>query len=147
MWFRSSIKAQDITQLTRQLSTLLKVNINLLTAFDLLQESFIKPRLTELITHLSQTIKQGKLLSQSLAQFPQYFDHCYCALIAIGEQSNRLDHSFEQLAQQRERQAELHNKLRSALTYPCLMLVVALLIGIILLLKVAPQFEHLYQST
>lgn len=139
-----SIKAADITQLTRQLATLLRAGIPLLQAFDIISEGFDNRLVRALVQVLKQEIANGSSLAEALRKQPRHFDQLYCNLVAAGEQSGALETLLERVAIHREKGEQLRAKIKKAMTYPAAVLVVASVVTGVLLIHVVPQFQHLF---
>lgn len=139
-----SVKATDITLLTRQLATLLKAGIPLLQAFDIINEGFDNRAVRELVQDLKQHIAAGTSLAEALRKQPRYFDELYCNLVAAGEQAGALETLLDRVAIHREKSEQLNGRIKKAMTYPVAVLVVASLVTGILLVHVVPQFQTLF---
>ena len=140
------VTAQDIALFTRQMATMLKAGVPLLQAFDIIAEGFDNPRMRGLLEELKQDVMAGSSLTSALRKKPQYFDELYCNLIDAGEQAGALDTLLERVASYREKSERLKARVRKAMTYPLAVLVVAVIVSAILLLKVVPQFEVMFQG-
>lgn len=139
-----SIKAADITLLTRQLATLLRAGIPLLQAFDIISEGFDNRLVRALVLGLKQEIASGSSLAEALRKQPRHFDQLYCNLVAAGEQSGALETLLERVAIHREKSEQLRAKIKKAMTYPVAVLVVASVVTGVLLIHVVPQFQYLF---
>lgn len=100
------------------------------------------PFLSEIVT----LIRQGKKLSESMRKFPRMFSSYYCSLVAAGEMSGRLDETFTHLARELRREYEFRERIKSALLYPSLVLIVAFLVVSLLVLLVIPKITELTRS-
>ncbi len=118
----------------------------LLQAFDIIAEGFVNPRMRCLLEELKQDVMAGSSLTTALRKKPQYFDELYCNLIDAGEQAGALDTLLERVASYREKREQLKARMRKAMTYPLAVLLVAVIVSAILLLKVVPQFEVMFQG-
>lgn len=141
---KPSIKSADITQLTRQLATLLKAGIPLLQALDIISEGFDNATLRELLQGLQQSIAAGTSLADALRKHPRCFDELYCNLVAAGEQAGALETLLERVAIHREKSEQLKARIKKAMTYPITVLIVASLVTGVLLVHVVPQFQSLF---
>lgn len=145
-FFYSSVKKNDIVIFTRQLATLIIAGIPLIRALELLSNHSNNPYFSFLIQEIKQKIKYGASLSEALQHHIKYFDTLFCNLIAAGEQSGTLDILLEDLALYQEKKQLLQKKLRKALSYPIVIISIATIVTAILLIKVIPQFELLFQN-
>ena len=142
--FAPRILPADIALLTRQLATLLKAGIPLLQAFDIIREGVENRQVSELVKTLKQQIASGNSLADALRQHPRYFDDLYCSLVAAGEQAGALETLLERVAIHLEKSQQLKARIKKAMTYPVVVLVVAALVSTVLLIHVVPQFQNLF---
>jgi type IV pilus assembly protein PilC len=145
LWPQPHVHKQDITLLTRQLSTLLQAGVPLLQAFDIIAKGVRQPALQHLVLDLRQRVEGGQALHHALRQHTA-FDTLFCNLVAAAEMAGMLDTVLEQLAHHREKSHALHTALRSALVYPCAVLVIALVVMALLLSFVVPAFQNIFAS-
>lgn len=138
------VSSAELARFTRQLATLLKAGVALLHAFDMLAQSTSNPNLRRLLLALKQAIAAGSGLADALRKHPRYFDALYCNLIAVGEHAGSLDTTLEQVANLQEKRQALQARVKKAMTYPVLVLLVGLGVSAVLLLKVVPQFQSLF---
>ncbi|MGO4999421.1 type II secretion system F family protein [Oceanisphaera sp. W20_SRM_FM3] len=141
-----TIRAADIALMTRQLATMLQAGIPLLQSLQLIARSATKTSLAHLLSELATEVESGQPLSLALKQFPAQFSDLYRDLVQAGEQMGALAQVFAQLAVYAEKAERLKAKIKKALFYPALVLVVAAGVTAILLLWVIPQFEEMYAN-
>lgn len=140
-----NIRKRDITQLTRQLATLLQAGVPLLQALDILNRGETHAALKTLIRDLHTQIENGLALHQALQQHAA-FDALYCTLVAVGEVTGLLDAMLARLAHHLEKSERLQRALRSALLYPCIVLTVAGIVLSVILVFVVPAFQSIFAS-
>ena len=138
------ISAQDIALFTRQLATMVKAGVPLLQTFDLIAEGLDNPTMRRLVTQLKQDIEGGNNLAGALRRRPRYFDELYCNLIDAGELAGTLDTLLERVATYKEQSENLKARIKKAMTYPLVVVLVALIVSSILLVKVVPQFQSVF---
>ncbi|MFO2464701.1 type II secretion system F family protein [Pseudomonas sp. 15FMM2] len=141
---RSPVSPTEITLFTRQLATLSKAGIPMLQAFDIIGDGFDNRHMRSLLQELKQDIAAGSSLSLALLKKPHYFDTLYCNLIAAGELAGALEILLERVATHLEKSQRLKARIRKAMTYPLVVLIVATLVSSILLIHVVPQFRGLF---
>ncbi|MCL4112655.1 UNVERIFIED_CONTAM: hypothetical protein GTU68_052102 [Idotea baltica] len=139
-----SINNKDITSFTRQLAVMIKAGIPLLQSLDVIAEGFSKPKMRHLIFQIKEDITTGNTLTKALSRHPNYFDDLYCGLIHAGEQAGSLEILLERIAAYKEKTEELKSTVQKAISYPIVVIVVAVIISSILLIKVVPQFESIF---
>jgi type IV pilus assembly protein PilC len=142
---KSQISTRDITQLTRQLATLLHAGVPLLQALHLLERGGNKVALKSMLRDLLAQIEGGITLSQALQQHTS-FDALYCNLVAVGELTGRLDTMLERLANHLEKSEALRISIRTALVYPTAVLGIAISVTFLILIFVVPAFQNIFAT-
>ena len=140
------IKPIDIALFTRQMATMMKAGVPLLQSFDIIGEGFDNPNMRKLIDGVKQEVAAGNSFAASLRKKPLYFDDLYCNLVESGEQSGALETLLDRIATYKEKTEALKAKIKKALNYPIAVIVVAVIVTAILLIKVVPQFEAVFQG-
>jgi type IV pilus assembly protein PilC len=140
------IKPLDIALFTRQLATMMGAGVPLLQAFDIISEGFDNPNMRKLVDDIKQDVAAGNSLANSLRKQPQYFDDLYCNLVDAGEQSGALETLLDRVATYKEKTEALKKKIKKAMTYPAAVIVVAVIVSAILLIKVVPQFQSVFEG-
>ena len=141
-----SIKPSDISKFTRQLAILLKAGIPIRKSFDILANSYEKIAVQQIIRDINYDIFLGDSLAKSLSNHPKQFNDIFCNMVKIGENSGTLTHILERLALFQEKTEYLKKRVKKALTYPLIVLIVALLVASIMLTKVIPNFAQAYSD-
>ena len=140
------IKPMDIALFTRQMSTMMGAGVPLLQSFDIIGEGFENPNMRKLVDEIKQDVAAGNSFAESLRKKPQYFDDLYCNLVESGEQSGALETLLDRIATYKEKTEQLKAKIKKAMTYPIAVIVVAIIVSAILLIKVVPQFESVFEG-
>ncbi|MCB0354384.1 MAG: type II secretion system inner membrane protein GspF [Bdellovibrionales bacterium] len=144
-YFKSErVKPSDLSIATRQLATLVGAGLPLVSALNGLAEQTDSPVLRRIVVDIREDVEEGKSLSKSLQQFPRVFSRLYMNLIAAGEASGTLDNVLEKLADHLEVQLALKRKVRSALMYPVVMLIMCTAIVIGLVVGVIPKITAIF---
>jgi type II secretory pathway component PulF len=143
--FERPVSLKDKLFFTKQLQVLLHSGVPLLDALDLLSQQ-TEGRLKTIVITLRDTIKEGKSLADGLAMFPKTFEAIYIQLVRAGEASGRLDFVLDRLTHYYERQDELRKKVRSAMTYPLIQLMIIGVITFVLLYFVVPQMVQMFEQ-
>lgn len=144
--FTGRITTKDRVVFTRQLSTLIGAGLPLAQSLRTVVEQTPNKRLQNVIQDLITSIEGGKSLHDSFAKHPEVFDKLFLALVATGEASGTLDDSLQRVAQQQEKDAAIMSRIKGALTYPIIVLVVIMAVLLFMLFTVVPQVEKLYQD-
>ncbi|SIS05199.1 type IV pilus assembly protein PilC [Aquipseudomonas alcaligenes] len=140
------IKPMDIALFTRQMATMMKAGVPLLSSFDIIGEGFDNPNMRKLVDELKQEVAAGNSFASSLRKKPIQFDDLYCNLVEAGEQAGALENLLDRVATYKEKTEALKAKIKKAMTYPAAVLVVAVIVSAILLIKVVPQFEDVFKN-
>jgi type IV pilus assembly protein PilC len=142
----TSIKQKDIAVFTRQLATMMRAGVPLLQAFDIVARGATNPRLTRLLNDIRQDVETGTSLSAAFRKHPMYFDALYCNLVEAGEAGGILEALLDRLAIYQEKTVAIKNKIKSALTYPIAVLVVAFIVVAVIMIFVIPAFKDVFTS-
>lgn len=144
--FTNRISAKDRIIFTRQLATLINAGLPLAQSLRTLSDQTQNKRLVAIINDIIVSIEGGSALSVAFGRHPDVFNDVYLALIAAGEVSGTLDEALEHIANQQEKDAELLSKVRGALVYPIIVLVVIIGVVAFMLFTVMPQIQRLYHD-
>jgi len=140
------VNPKETIMFSRQLALLLGSGIDIVTALELLQNQVINTALKDAIGEIISDIRGGTSLSEALSKHPKIFSQVYYQAVAAGEQSGSLELVLRQMADHIERAYETAKRVKGALTYPILVLVVALLVIAAMVIFVLPTFTSLYAS-
>lgn len=142
----SRITTKDRVVFTRQLSTLIAAGLPLAQSLRTLIDQTQNRRLRGILQELIASIEGGHSLHDSFAKHPEVFDKLFLALVAAGEASGTLDQSLQRIATQQEKDAAITSKIKGAMTYPVIVLVVIIAVLVFMLFTVVPQVEKLYRD-
>lgn len=146
-WTRvNRIAPKAIAAMTRQCATLLQAGLSLVPALQLLQRSAGAQPLAAVLQKVQQDVEGGMPFSQALALHPEVFSPLYTSMVYAGETAGILDTMLERLAHTLEKNEALRARVRSALTYPCTVIVIALAVLLLMLVFVVPVFEDVFKS-
>jgi general secretion pathway protein F len=141
------ISASELALITRQLSTLVESGLPIEESLMAVGEQCEKITIKSMIMAVRTKVTEGYGLAESMAEFPQIFNHLFRAMVAAGEKSGHLEKVLDRLADYTEKRQQLRSQLIQALVYPVIMTVVATGVIAILLTAVVPkivgQFEHM----
>ena len=136
----------DIAMLTRQLATMMKAGVPLVQSFDIVTDGLENKGLQDLVMSVRNDISSGTSFAGALRKHPKHFDNLYCNLVDSGEKAGALEKMLDRIATYLEKTELLKKKVKKAMTYPIAVVVVAIVVTAILLVKVVPQFESLFQG-
>lgn len=140
------IKSKDISVFSRQISTMLNAGVPLVQSLNIIANSADNPRLRALIRKVSDDVESGTTFAEALAKHRNHFDELYVNLVTAGESAGVLDTVLDTIATYKERIESLKGKVKKALYYPSAVFAVAIAVTALLLIKVIPQFENIFQS-
>ncbi|MBT7409090.1 MAG: type II secretion system F family protein [Methylococcales bacterium] len=143
---KQKIKAKDIAIFSRQLATMMSSGVPLVQALDIVAKGNENVSMQSLINAVRLDIEGGSTLSGALKKHPLYFDDLFCNLVEAGEQGGILESLLQKIASYKEKTESIKGKIKKALTYPAAIVIVAFIITAVLLIKVVPQFEAMFQS-
>ena len=140
------VSNEDIAVFSRQLATMMAAGIPMVQAFEIIGNGHEKPAMQKLVLDVKASIEGGSTLHESLAKFPLYFDNLFVNLVEAGEQAGALESLLDKIATYKEKTEALKKKIKKALFYPASVLIVAVIVSVILLVFVIPQFEELFKG-
>lgn len=140
------VSTRDRVIFTRQLSTLINAGLPLAQGLHTVAEQTTNKKLASVVRDIISSVEGGSSLADAFGRHPDIFNDLFIALIASGETSGTLDQALERIANQQEKDAELLAKVRGALVYPAIVLVVILGVVVFMLLSVVPQIQKLYDD-
>ena len=143
---KKKITPFDIAMLTRQLATMMKAGVPLVQSFDIVADGLENKGLQELVMSIRNDISSGTGFASALRKHPRHFDDLYCNLVESAEKAGALEQMLDRIATYLEKTELLKKKVKKAMTYPIAVIVVAIVVTAILLVKVVPQFESLFQG-
>jgi type IV pilus assembly protein PilC len=146
MGFGHKIPTKQKVIFSRQLSTLINAGLPLLQSLNTVRRQTKHKGLNEVIGKLISAVEGGSSLSAAMEQFPDVFNRVFVSLVAAGETSGSLDVTLERLATQQEKDAEVIAKIRGAMIYPAIVVVVLFGIIIFMTTTVLPQVANLYKT-
>jgi type IV pilus assembly protein PilC len=140
------VSPADIAVFSRQLATMLAAGIPIVQGLEIVGAGHEKPSVQKLILTIKADIESGTSLHEALRKHPLHFDDLYTNLVEAGEQAGALENLLDKIATYKEKTEAIKKKVKKALFYPAAVLVVAVIVSIILLVFVIPQFESLFKG-
>ncbi|MBU2546562.1 MAG: type II secretion system F family protein [Pseudomonadota bacterium] len=142
----NKINARAINLFFRQLASLVQAGVPLIQAFDIILSGCETPALSTLLTKIKTSIKQGNALSEAFKTHIHSLDHFALQFIQAGEQSGQLATMLDHIATYREQIETTKKKIKKAVIYPIVLLIVACAVTALLMVFVVPQFETLFSN-
>ena len=141
---KKKVKIRDLSLLCRQFVSLNRAGVTIIETLKMLAEQTENPTLQEALVEVSTSVQKGDSLAIAMRQRTDVFPELLCHMVAAGEASGNLDVSFERMAQQFEQSAKLQGMIKSAMTYPIIVLIVAFAVVIVMLEFVVPTFMGMF---
>ncbi|RYD34768.1 MAG: type II secretion system F family protein [Verrucomicrobiaceae bacterium] len=143
---KGKIKGKNLMIFTRQLATLIDSGLPLLRGLTVLGNQEPNPVLRSTVNSLADSVQTGSTFSESLAQHPKIFNKLYVNMVKAGELGGVLELVLNRLAEYQEKAQKLKNKIVSAMTYPVIVVVIAMGIVVFLLTYIVPKFTDIFES-
>jgi type IV pilus assembly protein PilC len=140
------VSQKDLVIFTRQFATMIDAGLPLVQCLDILSTQLDNLAFREVLSKVKAKVESGSTLADALGEHPKVFDTLYVQLVAAGEIGGILDTILNRLAQYIEKNEKLKTKVKSAMVYPSVVLVVAVGVTIVLLLFVTPTFEKMFKD-
>jgi type IV pilus assembly protein PilC len=142
--FARRVSRMEIIYVTSQLAIMVDTGINLASALQGIGEQTENPTLRGVLMQLRRSVESGKDFSSALSEFPRYFNRTFVALVRSSERTGSLGTMLEQIAAHMTQEMDSRRKVRTAMAYPAMMLLLAIGVTIFLLTYVMPKFEPLF---
>jgi len=142
----SNITAKDIAIFSRQIATMMKSGVPVVQSFEIIAGGQSNPRMKAMLEDIKSNIESGSTLYEALSKHPAQFDELYCNLVRAGEGAGVLDTVLDTIATYKENTEALKSKIKKALLYPAIVIMVAGIVSALLLMFVVPQFESVFKS-
>lgn len=142
--FKPKVTTKDLVIFTRQFATMIDSGLPLIQCLQIQSEQAENATFREQLTVIKEQVESGATFAEALKKYPQTFDDLFRNLIAAGEIGGILDTILGRLAVFMEKNEALKRKIKGAMTYPLIVMVVASLVVTVLLLKVVPTFEAMF---
>lgn len=143
---KGHIKSDDLVMFTRQLSAMVSAGVPLLRALNSLKEHTESPMLKEVLGSVIKEVEGGAPLADALAKYPNAFSDVYVNMVRAGEAAGILDEILKRLARQQEKNATIRKKVKSAMTYPSVLIVITIIAFFGLMLFVIPQIGNILKD-
>ena len=140
----SGVNINDLSLITRQLATLVKARIQIVEAFSALIDQTDHPKLKIILSEVKQKVNEGSSLASALSDYPKVFNNVYVNMVEAGESSGTLDVVLLRLADFTEAQLKLKNKIKGAMTYPLIMVVVGAMMMSVIFIFVIPKITKIF---
>jgi len=142
----SKIKPKDIAFFSRQMATMMKSGVPIVGALEIIGGGHANLRMRKLVTDIRSDVEGGSSLFEAISKHPLQFDALYRNLVRAGEGAGVLETVLETIANYQENLEALKGKIKKAMFYPILTVVVSIVVSAVLLIWVVPQFDEMFKS-
>lgn len=143
-FLQPKITPKDIIVFCRQFSTMIDAGLPIIQCLDILSSQAENPTFKKVLKDIKTSVESGNTLAESMKKYPDQFDDLYCNMIAAGEAGGILDIILRRLSEHLEKAAKLKAKVKSAMMYPVITMVVAVGVITVILVFVIPVFEEMF---
>ena len=140
------VRLKDLVVFSRQLATLINAGLPIVRALYVLSEQTENPKLVDVVVLVRKDVEAGLALSEALEKHPKVFDRLYVEMVKAGEIGGILDGVLLRVADQLEKDQELRRKVKSAMTYPIVVLILAILAASFMLIFIVPVFATMFED-
>lgn len=143
----SKVKIEDLSLMTRQLSTLIQARFQVVEALASLQDQVDNDYLKVVLSELKTDVNEGASLASALKKHPKVFNNVYVNMVEAGEESGTLDIVLLRLAEFTEAQLQLKNKIKGAMLYPIIMIIVGFVLVSFIFIFVIPKLKNVFDRS
>lgn len=140
------VKGKDLTMFCRQFATMINAGVTMVRCLAVLEQQTTSPNLKKIIREVQYSVEGGETLTRSLSRFPRVFSNLFIGLVRAGEVGGVLDETLDRLATFLEEDLALKRKVKAAMTYPAIVMTLALLIVVGLVTFIVPKFMDLFKD-
>ncbi len=140
------ISIDELSMMTRQLSTLIRAKIPLVESLAAVSDQVENETLKEATADIKNMVNEGSTFYKALSKYPKLFDHIYVTMCEAGEATGNLDVILVRLAEFKEAQNELNSKIKSAILYPAIMFIFTLAMLAVIFIFVIPKLTSIFES-
>ncbi len=140
------VKLKEVAVVTRQLATMVDSGLSVVRSLGILAGQVDNAQLAKVLNEVRLDVEHGSALSAACEKHPKVFNHLFCTLVQAGEVGGNLDEVLSTLAVTMEKQASLNQTVRSAMTYPAVVLAVMVIIFSAMIIFIVPVFKNLFKT-
>ncbi len=142
----SRVKEDELVMVTRNLGSMLKAGLTVTRALSVIQRQSSNPRLKGVLNKVVDRINQGDQFNVAIKAYPEVFSDLYVAMIRAGEESGSLAESLQTLAIQMEKSSNLKKKIKGAMIYPSIVIIVMVVIAVLMMIYVMPAITGVFKG-
>jgi len=140
------VKIEDLVVMSRQFATMIRAGLPLMEVLNILSEQSEKKALQDVLKAVEHDVETGSSLTEAIQKHPKIFNLFFVSMVKAGEAAGMLDSILDQIASYLEKVASIQRQIKAAVMYPAVVSVVAILITVLLMVKVVPVFEDIFDS-
>lgn len=144
--FKSGVKKSELITFSRQLALLIESGVGIVHSLELLQVQAGNKEFKRVLIEVISELRSGSSLSAALSKYPHVFSTIYSKMVGVGEQTGGLETVLRNMADYIERESGAIKKLKTALTYPCIVLGLSVVVGFVLIMVVLPPIVGMFSS-
>lgn len=145
--FGDGVSIEELALMTRQLATLTKAKIQIVESLGALMDQTESEKLRVILSEVRGKVNEGVSLAAAFSEYPKVFDNVYVNMVEAGEQSGNLEVVLLRLADFTESQMKLKNRIKGAITYPVVMVVIGFIMFGVIFTVVIPKITKIFKST
>ena len=145
-FLQPKVQTKDIVVFARQFSTMIDAGLPLIQSLDILQAQEENKTFKKTLKEIKDAVEQGSTLADALGKYPKIFDDLFVNMVAAGEVGGILDTILERLSSYMEKAMKLRKQVKGAMTYPIIVLCIAVLVVGVILVFVIPVFEQMFSD-
>lgn len=138
------VKNKDIILFSRQFSTMIDAGLPIVQCLEILQSQEPNKTFKKVLRQVKESVENGATLAEAMREFPKQFDDLYCNMVAAGEAGGILDVILRRLSAYLEKNAKLKAKIKGAMTYPVITILIAVGVLAVIMIFVIPVFEEMF---
>ncbi len=145
-FLKQKVKEKEVVVFCRIFATMINAGLPLMQCLDLLASQEANKTFQKIIRSIKEDIEGGMTLTDALKKYPEVFDQLFVNLVAAGESGGILDIVLQRLSSYMEKAMKLRSKVKGAMTYPASVLVISIAVVALLLIKVIPVFQKMFEG-
>ena len=143
---RGKVKLEDLVVMTRQFAVMIRAGLPMIEVLNILAEQSEKRELKRVMKQIERDVGSGESLHEALSKHKQIFTTFYLSMVMAGEAAGMLDSVLDQVALYLEKVASIQRKIKSAVMYPTVVSIVAVVITVFLMIQVVPVFSEIFED-
>ncbi len=145
-WAQPKVTQADVILFCRQFSTMIDAGLPIIQCLDILQQQQENKSFKKMLKDIKESVEGGQTFAESLKKYPAHFDDLFVNMVAAGEAGGILDTILQRLSAYMEKAAKLKKRIKGAMTYPAITLVVAVIVVAVIMVFVIPVFEQMFSD-